>query len=82
MAFSPLQQRFCEEYVVDLNATQAAIRAGYKATNARSQASALLTKPNIQEEIQRLREERSKRVGLTADVVLNRLRQLVTADIR
>ena len=41
------QKRFCEEYLIDLNATQAAIRAGYKPKNARSSASENLTKPDI-----------------------------------
>ena len=45
------QKRFCDEYLVDLNATQAAIRAGYSAKNARNIASENLAKPNISEYI-------------------------------
>ena len=43
------QQRFCDEYLIDLNATQAAIRAGYSEKNARNIASENLAKPNIRE---------------------------------
>lgn len=42
------QKRFCDEYLIDLNATQAAIRAGYSAKNANNIASENLAKPNIQ----------------------------------
>lgn len=45
------QQRFCDEYLIDLNATQAAIRAGYSEKNARNIASENLAKPNIQKYI-------------------------------
>lgn len=48
------QQRFCEEYIIDHNATQAAIRAGYKERSAYSQAFDLLRKPEIQAKIQEL----------------------------
>jgi phage terminase small subunit len=67
---NPKQQRFCEEYIVDLNATQAAIRAGYSARTASSIAEKLLRKAEIQTEIQRLQNERSQRLAITADEVL------------
>lgn len=67
---SPKQQRFAEEYLVDLNATQAAIRAGYSEKTAKSQGQRLLTKVDIQEEIQRSRDARSHRTEITQDRVL------------
>ncbi|HSP41826.1 MAG TPA: terminase small subunit, partial [Luteolibacter sp.] len=53
---SAKQAAFCREYLVDLNGTQAAIRAGYSEKTARSQAGRLLTKVDIEEEIARLVE--------------------------
>ena len=55
---SPKQALFVREYLIDLNATQAAIRAGYSAKTARQQAADLLAKPDIAEEIARLAKAR------------------------
>lgn len=74
------QARFCEEYLVDLNATQAAIRAGYNIKTARSQGSTLLTNPNVAAYIQRLREEQKTRSQVNADWVLQQLIDIATAD--
>ncbi|QJE95977.1 terminase small subunit [Luteolibacter luteus] len=78
---SPKQLQFCAEYLVDLNATQAAIRAGYSAKTASSIGQENLTKPEIQEEIARLSKEREKRTEITADTVLRELLKIATADI-
>ena len=70
------QKRFCEEYLIDLNATQSYLRAGYKAKSneiARVESHKLLTKPNIQQYIEELRAEQSKRTEITADKVLGEL---------
>lgn len=70
------QKRFCEEYLIDLNATQSYVRAGYKAKSneiARVESHKLLTKPNIQQYIEELRSEQSKRTEITADKVLEEL---------
>lgn len=67
------QKRFVEEYLIDLNATQAAIRAGYKPDHARSVGSENLTKPDIQEAIIKANAERSQRTKISADSVLNEL---------
>lgn len=64
---------FVEEYLIDLNATQAAIRAGYSPKTARQIASELLSKPNISVAIARAMAERSKRTGITQDRVLTEL---------
>ena len=61
---------FCEEYLKDLNATQAAIRAGYSEKTAASQAARLLINVNIQSKIAELKQERSQRVQIDADWVL------------
>nr|WP_281375564.1 terminase small subunit [Haloferula luteola] len=77
---TPKQQMFCEEYLVDLNATQAAIRAGYSEATAKEIGFENLTKPHIQTEVQRLMVERSKRVELTADRVLQELKVMAFYD--
>ena len=76
------QDRFVEEYLVDLNATQAAIRAGYSKKTARSIANELLTKPDIQEAIQKAMQERSERTEVTQDRVLKELAMIAYSDIR
>jgi len=67
---SPKQQRFVEEYLIDLNATQAAIRAGYSKKTARAIASENLAKPNIQEAIAKAKQERSEATKVDAEWVL------------
>jgi phage terminase small subunit len=68
------QERFVEEYLIDLNATQAAIRAGYAAKTANREGSRLLSKVDIQEAIAMALEYRSERVELTQDWVVERLK--------
>lgn len=67
---SDKQEMFCKEYLIDLNATQAAIRAGYSEKTARQMASNQLSKVYIQERIAALSEARNKRVQIDADYVL------------
>jgi len=67
------QKAFCEEYIVDLNATQAAVRAGYSKKTADVQGPRLLGNVRVAEEIERLKEARSKRTQITADRVLEEL---------
>lgn len=67
------QERFCQEYIVDLNGQKAAERAGYSAKTARSQASTMLTKPNIQQRITELKNRRAARVEVTQDAVLREI---------
>ncbi|AIM40759.1 terminase small subunit [Idiomarinaceae phage Phi1M2-2] len=66
------QKAFCREYIVDFNATQAAIRAGYTAKNARTTAAKMLAKPNIQAFVGSLINERAERTEITADWVLKK----------
>ena len=70
------QQRFIDEYLIDLNATQAAIRAGYSVTTAREQASQNLTKLNIQQAISEKMAERSKRTGVNQDRIVLELAKI------
>ncbi len=70
------QQRFVEEYLIDLNATQAAIRAGYSADTARQIGAENLSKPVIADAIAEAQAERSKRTQITADMVLAELAKL------
>ena len=72
-ALTPKQERFIDEYLVDLNATQAAIRAGYSAANADKIGSQLLGKTRVAEAVARAKADRSARVGLTQDRVLEEL---------
>lgn len=68
-----MQERFCQEYIIDLNATQAAIRAGYSERTAYSQGQRLLKKVEIQERIQELMKERGERTQITQDKVLQEI---------
>ena len=70
------QQRFVEEYMIDLNATQAAIRAGYSVKNAASIGAQLLKKTQVQRAIARAKAERSRRTGITSDRVLQELARI------
>lgn len=74
--------KFCEEYVVDLNGTQAYIRAGYARKGARVGASVLLAKPNIRAKIAELQEIMRKDTGLTAEMVVRELMKLGFTNFR
>lgn len=81
---SEFESRFCQEYIIDLNATQAFIRAGSKANpnSAGVEASKLLGKPKIQAQVEHLADERSKRTQLDGDKVLGDLNSISSSDIR
>jgi phage terminase small subunit len=76
------QSTFIEEYLVDLNATQAAVRAGYSKRTAKVMGCENLSKPNIQNAIHAAMNERSKRTGITVDRVLEEIAKIGFADIR
>ena len=67
MALTPKQKLFVEEYLIDLNATQAAIRAGYSPNNADKIGSELLGKTRVSEAIKIAMAERSRRTGINQD---------------
>jgi Phage terminase, small subunit len=79
---TPKQEMFCREFIVDLNATQAAIRAGYSKETAKTIASQILTKLNILERIAELKEERNSRLRVDADYVLKRSIEIDTLDVK
>lgn len=81
-ALNPRQQRFVDEYLVDLNATQAAIRAGYSAKTANEQGSELLAKLSVQAAISEARQRQQDRTQITADRVLVELMNIAVADPR
>ena len=66
---TPKQKKFCVEYLIDLNATQAAIRAGYSKKTAYSIGNENLNKPEIQKKIQDIRQKEYKKTVLTANEV-------------
>lgn len=75
------QLMFCKEYLIDLNGTQSAIRAGYSEKTANVTSSEYLAKPNIQAKIQELMAIRSEKVQITSDDVLRRLKYWLESDI-
>lgn len=76
------QQQFVKEYLVDLNATQAAIRAGYSSKTANRIATENLSKPVLQAAIQEAMRERSERTQITQDMVLQELAKIGFADLK
>ena len=75
-------ERFCQEYIIDLNGTKAAERAKYSKKTARFQASQLLTILNIQKRIAELQAIRSKRLEISQDRVLRELACLGHSNIK
>lgn len=82
MALTKKQQRFVEEYLIDLNATQAAIRAGYKASEyTDTNANKLLENTRVRAEVDKEMARRSRRTGVSADRVLLELAKIGFANI-
>ena len=77
MSLTDKQTRFVQEFLLDLNATQAAIRAGYSPKTAQEQSSRLLSNVMVAEAIRQAQAARSERTQLKADWVLERLRDVV-----
>lgn len=75
------QERFCQEYVIDLNGTQSAIRAGYSQKTAYSIAYNLLKKVEIQQRIKEIQSDLQKATGLTAIRILNEHKKLAFSSI-
>ena len=76
------QKRFVEEYLIDLNATQAAIRAGYSVKTANEQGNQNLAKLSIQQAIAERMAERSRRTGVNQDRVVLELAKIAFVNIR
>lgn len=81
MALTDKQEMFCREYLIDLNATQAAIRAGYSEKTARASGCENLTKPDIQNRIAELKADRNEQVSVDAAYVLRRLIEIDEMDV-
>ncbi len=77
---TPKQARFVEEYLLDLNATQAAIRAGYSKKTANEQGAQLLAKLSIRQAVAEAQAIRSKRTEITQDEVIEGLKKEATLD--
>ncbi|MER1204047.1 terminase small subunit [Pseudomonas aeruginosa] len=81
MALTAKQRRFVAEYLLDLNATQAAIRAGYSKNRASEIGYQLLQKPDITSAIQEDMKQRSERTRSDADYVVRRLEEIDQMDL-
>ena len=73
---------FVDEYLIDLNGAQAAIRAGYSTRTAREQAWRLLQEPAVADAVAQAQAERSRRTGVSADRVVRELARIAFADVR
>lgn len=82
MALTPKQRRFVAEYLLDLNATQASIRAGYSRHSAKQIGTENLSKPALVAAIKEAQDERAKRNGISQDLVIEELKRLGTSDLR
>ena len=80
-ALTARQQRFVQKYVVNLNATQAAIRAGYSAKGARVRGAKLLANRNVQKALESAMEHRRLRTQLEADDVVRQLAIVASANV-
>lgn len=78
---SPRQSRFIDEYMKDLNAKRAAIRAGYTENSAKTMGPKLLTYAHVQEELAKRMETRSNRTQVDADYVLRRILEIDLLDV-
>ena len=79
---SPKKEKFCREYLIDLNGTKAATRAGYSPKTANEQASRLLANVNISDYINSLRQKDAENAGITRAMVLEGYRKLAFYDSR
>ncbi len=79
---TPKQERFCHEYMVDLNATQAAIRAGYAENSAHVTGCRLLSNDKVSEAIAAGKAELAERAGVSQDWVIERLKEVREASMR
>lgn len=82
MKLSPKQQKFVKEYLVDLNGTQAAIRAGYSPRTANEQGAQNLAKLSVQQALQKAMKTQEKRTEVTADRVVQELVKIAYADLK
>lgn len=77
-----MQKRFCDEFLKDFNATEAAKRAGYKSHSAASQGSRLLKNDKVQVYLSKRKKDRQKRTEVTQDRIVEGLAKIAFGDIR
>lgn len=82
MSLNEKQIRFCKEYLIDANATQAAIRAGYSASTAKQIGSRLLTNVDVKNYIKELQEKADNKLEITRERVLAEYSKIGFSDIR
>lgn len=82
MALNAKRERFCQEYLVDLNATRAALRAGYSPRTANEQGSQLLAELSVADRIATLMAERQERTHVSQDEVVRELALIAFSDTR
>ena len=75
-------EQFCQEYLIDLNGRAAAIRAGYSKKSAHVIAAENLTKPNIQQRLAELTQERNKKVSVSQEKILKDLQHIVDRSLQ
>ena len=78
---TPKQERFCHEYLIDMNGTQAAIRAGYSKKGADVRASMLLANVKIQQYLQNMQDNRAFRTNIKADRVIEEIARVALANL-
>jgi phage terminase small subunit len=76
------QERFCQEFIIDMNATQAALRSGYSGKTAHSIGAENLTKPEIQSRLTELKKVLSEKVSITQEMVLNELAKVGFSNLQ
>lgn len=81
MSLTPKQAKFVEEYIIDLNGTQAAIRAGYSVDSARQIAAENLTKPYVWEALQELKEKHSHAAEVDANWIAEKLKEAIKRSL-
>jgi len=78
---SPKQEEFCQQYIADKNATQAALRANYAERGAAAQGCNLLKNPKIQARLNQLNDERHERIHISADRVLQEIASIAMVEV-
>jgi phage terminase small subunit len=78
----PKQLRFCQEYVIDFNGTQAAIRAGYSKRTANEQSARMLAKVSIQVKVKELTQKAADKLEITQEKVLSEYAKIAFFDLR
>jgi len=82
MKLTPKQLKFCQEYLIDLNATQAAIRAGYSPKTASEQGTRLLGNVKVQEYIQEKQKNKAVELDITQTMILQELVKIAFGDVK